>query len=493
LAEGVKFVVIAVKAADSTYVSHAEYTIVGGSPALSGGEAAHVPAGGSYRFICVSLNSTTLSPVDYHFDTFEEGMKPTFANIPNTVDLLYWTSENILVNENKTLPVILRHKADYVKVKVNSSYNEWNILGINANSIRFSSYNTITLNAAGAVSGSAAKKPVSWHSSLTADTIQESRGDTVYLSKLDIEFAANALTLSAGTTPSAVTTATFNNVPFTSGLGNRYILTVKLKSPKFANSNIYWDGTKLTFDAHIDSVANPVSYVARKSEQRKQGVHFKWGSLIGIAGRSHGVDYHTWSSDSTIYIPVDTDIDLTNHIAWLRTTTAAAQNRWAWSGYTGYRGIPYVNVAASPYGRTNKYLNTLFLSTTHIYKYRGDICHYLNSNYRMPYSDEFASAASSWIWGGEPYSYVPTDIFGQDLIEDSRCATLIVNRMFFPGSGGRSHIYGELFNVGNAGAYWSSSAKDGTNAYCLYFRSTIIPDNSLDRDISFPVRCVLQE
>ena len=58
------------------------------------------------------------------------------------------------------------------------------------------------------------------------------------------------------------------------------------KQHSWAGSNIYWDGSKLTFDTAISN-----------DSDLKQGVHFRWGSLIGIPSSGN-------SAPSAYYIPI---------------------------------------------------------------------------------------------------------------------------------------------------------------------------------------------
>lgn len=63
-------------------------------------------------------------------------------------------------------------------------------------------------------------------------------------------------------------------------------VTYKKSSIIWAGSNIYWDGSKLTFDTAISN-----------DSDLKQGVHFRWGSLIGIPSSGN-------SAPSAYYIPI---------------------------------------------------------------------------------------------------------------------------------------------------------------------------------------------
>jgi hypothetical protein len=479
LAEGVKFVVIAVKAADSTYVSHAEYTIVGGSPALPGGtEAAHVPAGGNYRFICVSLNST-ISPENYSYDSFETGSRPTFANIPATADLLFWTTDNMSVNEHKVLPVTLRHTSNVVKVKVDCRYNGWDISAIAAAGIKLNTVGTVTLNSAGAVSGSATTKAVTWPS-LTAAQTQESSGDTVYLSKLDIELAANALTLSTyGNAPSAAATAKFSSASFTAGGGKSYVLTLKVKRLMFASSNIYWDAanTRLTFDGYMENPA---------SQNKYQGVHIKFGSLVGISPVGN-------NTAATVYVPTYVPSDTLNS-TWDGTGNISSE-------FTNYTNIPYARGGSST-DIANRYAST-FLKDS-FPDMRGDICLYLEHtgaappryredlHWRLPaaielFGNAWTKVSGSWSNPGT------TNAAGT--FTGITWGYKYMNN-FFPASGCRSNATPQD-GVGVVGYYISSSISTGND----FFRWKPFDTNTASTGglamgrlyYGLSVRCVLQE
>jgi hypothetical protein len=82
--------------------------------------------------------------------------------------------------------------------------------------------------------------------------------------------------------------------------GHSYTLTVDLRKSDvvFAGSNIYWDGTKMTF--------KPAGYVGK--ETFYQGLFFKWGSLVGISPAGP-VTSTTVTASTKIYYP-------TSNTAW---------------------------------------------------------------------------------------------------------------------------------------------------------------------------------
>jgi hypothetical protein len=503
LADNVKFLLIAVKAADDHYVSHAVYTMTGGIPALDApGDSVHVPSGGNYRFICVSLNSST-SPELYTHGTLLEGVVPSFANIPGTADLLYWRSDAITVTSRRVLPVAFNHWFSRIYLKVSAQYNGWRISNVDGSKFKFALRGSVaSLSHDGTVSGSTtADGPNStWPASGTVvDTVRTSDPLVYYMDAVsEPRLIVNAGAVSFENRPSFpsanIAADDRPRFPVLAG-GKSYILRVKLKIPKFANSNIYWDDTaqKLTFDAHIDSVANSGDYIARKHEQRKQGVLFKWGSLIGISapGRADTLSY-IWKDSASIYVPEIPANPKTNHAAWTKTTVTAAQFAWSSLWGSGYLGIPYAmgdDYAAYGSGQNNMYLSLMPDSTGF---YKGDICHYLNENYRMPCSKELGIVPAAWA-SNTPNTYVATDIYGQSFLDANRCATLKVNGMLFPASGNYLMSNGGLYHIGYSGSYWSSST-DNEKGYCLYFAAnSVTASGNGGRTGGFSVRCVLKE
>jgi uncharacterized protein (TIGR02145 family) len=395
----------------------------------------------------------------------------------------------MLVTENKVLPVSLRHKFDYLKVRVDCSYNDWHISQINADSIRLKTYSAFTLDTDGDVSaGTAITRPLSWPSSLTANQIQESLGNPIYLSALDIYLGAKALTFSMGgrtpSTPSAATTFTFSTASFVAGGGKRYVLTLKVKQPLFASTNIYWNGMFLTFgEFYYDPVA--------QNQQKYQGVFFKFGSLVGISPQG------TWgNSTTTLYVPKSPSASY---------ETTAAGTHAEWTGTT-YAAIPYVSAGSEIQNRNNRYVMDT-VGTSQLAQMKGDICKYLPSvghahsappgkSWRLPTSAELGTlnntwGSNGWIKVGSFGSYTTSISGGYDTAIPSG-GNFGVPGNFFPASGHRD-TEGVLYNTGRSGDYWSGSVYNATNGYALYFHNGgATTYHNADRQYAFAVRCVLE-
>ncbi|TWV14418.1 DUF4906 domain-containing protein [Bacteroidaceae bacterium HV4-6-C5C] len=275
---------------------------------------------------------------------------------------------------------------------------------------------------------------------------------------------------------------------------NQYTYTITLKinsldtrvtyNPKliWAGSNIYWDGTKLTFDAPPVDPANPTTQ--ELTNQKKQGVFFMWGSLVGIS--PNGSNGSAYNSSVRLYIP-SFNSTTPQSSSWDKTKTGDTMD---WS-----TGIPYVSTNDATIN-----LNDASQNTDVNYKaYKGDICQYLSKtgaisgSWRMPTVNEFQSSGSwSYLSGWTDLAIAgdETGMSGLTSITPGIVITATGGTARFPASGYRNN-YGALRDVGQYGNYWSSSTYSETTGYFLYFSSTnVIPANGVYRQVGFSVRCV---
>ncbi|MDR0540794.1 MAG: hypothetical protein LBH19_01125, partial [Dysgonamonadaceae bacterium] len=251
--------------------------------------------------------------------------------------------------------------------------------------------------------------------------------------------------------------------------GKRYTLNLKIKTPKFAASNIYWNGQALTFDEY-EKTPHAV-------KQEKQGVLFKWGSLIGLSVAwvplkpNNPSTFPQWNANRAVYVPDSNTANPT----WTKMA--------AGSTYSDWHNIPFVQGLDSKYGGVrSRYLTAMGADSVAFYK--GDICQYLNSDYRMPSGGELGSYTSqqatedaySFFMSSTPVRYTYEE--GKFLIANG--ATLKINSFYFPASGYRSLIDpsnpnqtpygdGEFVNVHEGGYYWSSSPENDSRANLLTF------------------------
>lgn len=260
-------------------------------------------------------------------------------------------------------------------------------------------------------------------------------------------------------------------------------ITFKGNGGIWAGSNIYWDGTKLTFDTETTNANN-----------KKQGVCFKWGSLVGM---SLSNTYVTYTPTYNSAIP--------------------AKSTWA-VGSTTYTSINPITDNVTDGSQTNTYLNDAAQNTnTNYAAYKGDICKYLSKtgavtgSWRMPTAKEFNAtnladnvADTSWSTATTPWAYFGSfddqmsSVNAQGTFLLSSGATYTVNGSSskFSAMGWREYwdptIGTGAYGVGQAGHYWSSSAYTGsTMGYFLNFGISFVRPARIDsREYGFAVRCV---
>jgi hypothetical protein len=163
-------------------------------------------------------------------------------------------------------------------------------------------------------------------------------------------------------------------------------------SGTLAASNIYFDGTKLTFDQTPN---------ADGSSGQKQGLYFKWGSLIGISP-----DGATYGTSTPLFVP----IDVTN--ALCPPVTATTDPFTQVSGYANWDDIKAFNAASTPSAATSTYE----ASESGTPNWYGDICAYITGgSWRLPTGTEntttlkwtYNTAHTQWSqtgggsWGSE--------------------------------------------------------------------------------------------
>ncbi len=257
----------------------------------------------------------------------------------------------------------------------------------------------------------------------------------------------------------------------------------------WAGSNIYWDeaNQKLTFDPIPVYPGSPTEQ--ELTNMKKQGVCFRWGSLVGVS----------LSNTIVIYTP---------------TYNFTSPTISTWANATGtvddFNNIAYFTDSITDVSQTNTFLNDAAQNTDSNYvKYRGDICQYLSKtqpslgSWRMPTAKEFNAAGLadgafvSWTTSTTPWAEFSTfddqtnnvDTKGTFLMPSGGTYTVNGASTSFPASGYR-HTDGTLGRVGQFGLYWSSSPYS-TDSYVLYFNlSKVYPAVNSDRKNGFEVRCV---
>jgi hypothetical protein len=322
---------------------------------------------------------------------------------------------------------------------------------------------------------------------------------------------------------------TFNSA--TLQKGKTYTLTIQFnKDPRrWAGSNVYWDGSKLTFDP-----------VGTTTHERYEGVFFRWGSLVGIAPTPYAFS----NSQVYAYQPNNPPSDYGfSKMFFSNLRSYSSPTTWYSSGFA----YIYTNNTPNPpnWGSTNitdlEYLNThnhwfVFntVDPTGFAAPVGDICQYIGQvtpaleGYRMPTIEELGGPVwsdntspngypanyftpspppSGWTLinnGGSPWnSHALSSVndAGTTEIFNGYSRSVSGETVFFPaggmrGSGGNMTAgtggsEGEKPNV--RGVYWSSSSID-LRAFILDFGQIQggfgISFRTLGREYGAVVRCI---
>jgi hypothetical protein len=283
--------------------------------------------------------------------------------------------------------------------------------------------------------------------------------------------------------------------------GSSYTLTIDLNKTNilWAGSNVYWDGSKLTF--------KPAGYVGK--ENFYQGVLFKWGSMVGVSPA--GAINQQVSASTPIYYP-------TSATAW--SANNAIMNTLYGNG--DYASILYITGALTP-SPSNDYIT----SKTPAFEYEvsgekryfGDICRRIDPGYRLPRGEEFADgpmpgnngwsnaaalAAVGWYKGKDKYG-VDVVFPGIELETNKSDGTFVLDYDTYNGGAGAGFaIYnGAIFPAagsyhnyisarGLGGAYHSSSSGTGDGDFGMGFGETalLVGTSSPPRKGAGTVRCL---
>jgi hypothetical protein len=483
LEDGKRFRVIAVTATTpAAFVSHGDFEMVNGASSLTS-PTLHVPGGASYDFICISYNnSSTLPPINHNRGN---GLKELEVN--NSSDFLWWKTANpVTVNSDADaeLDIELHHMLVKVKMVIDCTYNGWNITKIN-DGIYFDSAARTTGRmdlTTGTTTSTTGNPYISWPQPLpSVDDEQTSNTTTifpmtegyfnVYIPIETIERDG----LSA--VPSSMPHINFSGLTLNPGM--EYTLRLRVWTPIFAKSNIYWDGDassgELTFS--IDA-ADDLEYL--------QGVFFKWGSLVGISpAQKPSPNPNNFSSAVPVYIP--------------------SGSGWAPSSYTAWYLIPYWDSGGT----------TAVIDDSDYASFKGDICTYLGTTnsalagYRLPTYQEFGNNDNYldvWTWGnpwpskpdytiGNPYGTYNFKSTGHGYIISPVHGTILPASGY---RGGTSSYDGNLSGVGGGGEtgeytfYRSSTPRNtGTDDELGFMFYTVdIRGSGTKRSHGVAVRCV---
>jgi hypothetical protein len=478
---------------DEYYASDV-YTFNSSFQELASGEDGGISVDGlsTYRFVACTYNDTDSVPTD----------TVSISSISPEYDLLYGRTNPIqITSDNQRINIGVSHQ--FMKVCLTTTITGDGAPELSGLSASFTTNYTAnlsvldgalakdTLAAAYDFTGSNLTGP---SASLNSDygVVYSGGKDTCYV-KID------SLTLSPGG-PDVILTDMVAS--FTKPLlpGHSYTLQINFKKGVgWAGSNIYWDGSKLTFKEA--GYKGPENYY--------QGVFFKFGSLVGVSPArlpsgttfSGGTNGNS-ATGTPIYVWSSLDSQ------WIQTNVATA-NATGLGGFSGsgYPGIPYKNTGTA----NDRYSNSLYGAGGDFATNRGDICEYIGlkggpQGYRMAKSMEFAPGGqTSKAWNeGSPdtgFGWIRLGTSWSSVSDNSHPGgTLMMTNggsyqtYPFPVSGGRDGTTGELGPfVGTFGFYWSSSTNSDKGFSLDFLSSNIYLANSTVRLFGYAVRCVLQE
>jgi hypothetical protein len=256
--------------------------------------------------------------------------------------------------------------------------------------------------------------------------------------------------------------------------GHSYILTLDLRGVAFAGSNIYWDGTQLTF--------KPAGYVGQ--ENFYQGLYFRWGSMVGLSSENAN-----FALTDSIYYP-------TSATAWASSITNGGTHLISTMSFVDANargGVGYANsyvtngYAADNNGQAFNYTSRL-----------GDICRRIDPGYRLPTAEEgFAgnttpdfysgwinSSSAGWtkgtnsIGGAITFPAEYTGVLnkgGRSILDYDTYANfgggfaVYQGVSVFPAAGTFAFITHVRGDVGSVGQYMTSSVRSNSEAFHFGF------------------------
>ncbi|MDR1527459.1 MAG: hypothetical protein LBS46_07315 [Dysgonamonadaceae bacterium] len=469
LADNVRLRIAAYQSGE--FIASAEYRVESNT-CIAVGEELSVSAG-TYTFVAYSYN--TAEPLPNHLT--EVQLSPENAADGN---FLWGTSTQEINAANRSVDIIITHKLSKASVRL-STENITNYYIISTNDVMIGPGYNVKMNIK---DGTFTKMPDNISQYVTGfsgtSTLSTSEERLVFTN------SEQPTTVSIGTILFLV------SVPYTQKLysqltasfstalvpNKKYVLRVDFvqqggggEDPDppsngllWARSNVYWDGSKLTFKAHNDT-----------GQEEYQGVYFKWGSLQGMSSSGP-----SWNSSLALYNSKN------------QTTIADWGNIVSLSG----TDITTNHGTGADYFKNNG---------------NYDICRYLGNEgtaptgYRMPTYNElffgspYKNNSGGWNgwWsqgGGSTWTKIlaPSNSNGQNTIGGGG---FYDSSVLFPAAGYRTDNAGTLKDVGAVGFYWTSSPRFGKyDAYYFHFTNGGITASGATyapRTLGCVVRCVL--
>jgi hypothetical protein len=489
--------IVAYKKNGGTYAydCDAEYVVAAGGiePVAEHPVGLLLTSTGTYKFVAYSLNTTSV---------------PTYAASigalsPGDCDLLWGDTGDIVINaDNNDVNINMKHKFSRVGLEVTTAFSSGAPL-IDAVSAEMPGYKALLTVASGAMATNGGFTQSYLSSEWAVGTTTATSDPHLVFTGGDNPISVKITSLTVGGMAYTTTVPAFK-FGMELETGHRYTLKIDFRKIIFAGSNVYWKwrndgnhtlGGYLTFDA-------PTTDVGTNSTQKKQGVFFRWGSLIGISpAGSEGTAYS--SSTTKAYVPDFTSEGVSD---WKNPDTFQFE----------LSGIPHVGGEYHEGDRYSTYLSDDGRNTSNDYTYwkrrEGDICRYISENgygpeesgvryrYRMPTSYELVGTEELYAYTSGGWTKTPATTWGNETgnAEGTSLLTHYVSNKgtIFPASGYRvdGGQVGILHDVGKVGYYLASSALLATAEaalnYGFYFRDTDVSSAQYGGTYCFAVRCV---
>jgi hypothetical protein len=473
----------------TAYDGHADYTVINSTGDISGGSL-QVEEGQTYKFVAYSYNSGSL-PVH---NEIISGITPFY-------DLLWGASGMIQIQASTTVNITMSHKFSQVSIQATTEDNDPGERPAIANmtGVELAPGQSVNLTVANGTYEAGFYEVQSFQNTwapLNSTTVTGAPRTVFTNGANEVVVRIGSLSLIGYANPFTKLETRFKKVMHP---GISYLLKVSFrKGSIWAGSNIYWDGSKLTFDPAGD-----------RKHEHYQGVFFKWGSLIGIQPCMSGNT--TAFANAIYYYPVYNSGD-------------PASSTWSYSSSSNWATIVPVTDASNNTDRDNKYLTDMGNTRYSQYTWQGDICQYISETatianlkgYRMPTSNELGTdlgiwteakpgpVAGGWTRIGADNDFVDkTNSIPADAISNAgkwinpAPSGATYQGAYFPASGWRDS-YGTLASVAAWGNYWSSTIGVTHWGYTLNFYSGLIRPNttfngnreSATISSAMPVRCV---
>jgi hypothetical protein len=484
--EGTRVQIVAYKKDGDGYLyeDDAEYEVTSGGIEPVNPVGLLLSSYGTYKFAAYSIQAETVpgysdTPVVYSPNNEDD-------------DPLFGETADILINsDNNDLAIVMRHVFSKVKVKIG-------IAGYTAIEtpldIRFQGY-AANLKNGDFIKGTAQDQSFTFAEFTTTTSITSAERMVYAGNEAPTEVAIQSIKIDGVTYGAAQYVYGVPAIRFNMRLelGKYYTLEVDFKKVVWAGSNVYWKSTGtntgyLTFDAPNSGDDN----------QKKQGLMFKWGSLVGLSPASNQATT-PYSSSTLVYIPEYTDADTKG---WSVTNI-----------YDAWAEVPYLggNITGSRY---STYLRDNERNTDAYWGEKtGDICRYISENgygpeesgvkynYCMPTDYELGKNVE-YTWGTFGWTKTPNEGWGQsgalfsaEGTDGTRTMTYYATNttagVIFPCSGYRSDS-GSLNYIGDCVFAWTCSPAGGGERFRMnaHNNKVDIGGSGASSSMGASIRCI---